>query len=475
MNHKILIVDNEPSICEFFNVLFKKLSLEMGHLFELTTVKSSVEALELIQNKYFGMVIADLKESDGDALQLLQQAKSLYPDVLFLITASADTTEMAVKVIKMGADDYIPKPFSVEHMRNTIVNAFAVKKQSAGNKGNQNQVSGEKEQMVHIIGLADSIKKIEQDILQISHSSAHVLITGDSGTGKEMVARSIHQNSPLKHNVFVAVNCGAIPYTLIESEMFGHKKGSFTGAFADKKGFFEAANGGTLFLDEIGEMPLALQPKLLRVLQEKVVRMVGGIEDKKIKVRLISATNRDLTKMIQTGEFREDLYYRLNVVHIHVPPLRERKEDIPLLVDHFCKKHGISQNLLIPEISDEVMEVFQEYDYPGNVRELENLVERILILREKEGIFPEDVRSFFREIHSVKKEGGQSGSLKFSLPDKGIDLEKEIGDLEKNLIIQALQKTKGFKKGAADLLGLSLRSFRYRLQKYNLDVNEENE
>ena len=474
MNNKVLIVDDEQSICEFFKILFKKLSLEIGHSFELTVIDNGAKALELIQRKHFDMVVSDLKLPDLSGLKLLQRTKSLYPDIIFLMITAFDTTETAVKAMKMGAYDYIPKPFNVTHIKKIITTALNPEKNfnESGDIPSSNPMH--RKDIFSLVGQSEAIKKIQKTIKQISSSSAYVLITGDSGTGKEMIARSIHQHSPLKNNMFVAVNCGAIPDSLIESEMFGHKKGSFTGAVSDKKGFFESANGGTLFLDEIGELPLALQPKLLRVLQEKVVRMVGAVEDKKIEVRLISATNRNLTEMVREGRFREDLFYRLNVVHIHIPSLKERKDDIPLLVKHFFKQYSVRQNLPVPELSDEVMQVFQEYDYPGNVRELENLIERILILREKEQIFPEELRSFLKKTRVVNP-NTQEELLKFSLPEKGMDMEKEIGDLEKSLLVQALERSKGVKKGAADLLGLSLRSFRYRLQKHNLDIDEDSE
>ncbi len=467
MSKKILVVDDEQSIREFFEILIRKMSSEEDYSFEMVSAEDGQKALELMEKQSFDMVISDLKMPRLSGLQLLEKAKLIQPDVVFILITAFDTSEIAVKALKMGAYDYIPKPFNVDEIKLTIFSALSLKKLEVENQQLKRELSQARGKST-LIGQSPIMKKIFKNIQQIAHTTSNVLITGESGTGKEMIARAIHESSFLKDKLFVAVNCGAVPDTLIESEMFGHKKGSFTGAIADKKGFFELADGGALFLDEIGELPLTVQPKLLRALQEKVIRMVGGTSDKKVQLRLITATNRDLEKMVKMGHFREDLFYRLNVVRIHIPPLRERREDIPFFVEHFLKKYSLKLNSPIKTVSTSAMELFKQYDYRGNVRELENLIERVLILGETGEIQAEDVIPFLKKTEP----GGQDiqGVISdFSLPERGMNMEEIVGNLEKTLLIQALQRTGGLKKPAADLLALSLRSFRYRLQKYKLD------
>ena len=455
-------MDMEPSLQEFFKVLFKKMSLsaeEEGLSFSCSLAVDSASARQLLKKQSFDMVISDVSGSpSAPSLDFLKETKSLYPSVIFLIVTDLDSSKMAVKAVKMGALSYIVKPFNTDQIKQVIFSAF---------KESQKTPPTEKPQTVSFIGESSAMKKMMDNIKRISHSTANILITGESGTGKEMAARYIHQQSPLKNKAFVPVNCGAIPENLIESEMFGHKKGSFTGAWQDKKGFFESAQGGVLFLDEIGELPLSLQPKLLRALQEKTIRPVGSVENKKVDVRLISATNRKLEDMIKEGLFREDLFYRLNVIGLHLPPLRERKEDIGVLVEHFIKKFAGRGDKPIKSFSKNLLQKLREYNYPGNVRELENIVERILVLGEAGALsqfnFTKNKASF------PQPSAGGAGRLSLPLPESGLDMEKLVGDLEKDLLNQALQKTRGVKTEAAGLLRLSLRSFRYRLKKYGLE------
>lgn len=470
MYKKILVVDDEQSIREFFQILLKRMSAEGDYQFEMVSAEDGQKALELIEKQSFDVVISDLKMPRLSGLELLKKVKPAQPHIVFILITAFDTSETAVEAMKVGAYDYIPKPFNVDEIKLTILSALNLKKLELENQQLKEELNQEKD-FSTLVGESDSMKKIFKDIERISGSISNVLVTGESGTGKEVIARAVHNNSKLKDRSFIAVNCGAIPDTLIESEMFGHKKGSFTGAVADKKGFFELADGGTLFLDEIGELPLSVQPKLLRALQEKVIRMVGGTTDKKVNVRFITATNRDLEKMVQENTFREDLFYRLNVVRLHIPPLRERKEDIPLFVEHFLKKYSKKLNSPVKTVSDEVMRLFQQYSYPGNVRELENLVERVIILSEDQEIRDTDVLPFLDQGapgQVVKKDS----AFTISLPDEGLDIESTLAVLEKSLLMQALRRTGGMKTSAAELLGLSLRTFRYRLQKYQLDDNE---
>lgn len=469
MYKKILVVDDEQSIREFFQILLKKMSAESDYQFEMVSAEDGQKALELIEKQSFDVVISDLKMPRFSGLELLKRVRPAQPHLVFIMITAFDTSETAVQAMKMGAYDYIPKPFNVDEIKLTVLSALNLKKLEVENQQLRKELNQEKD-FFSLVGQSESMKKIFKDVEQISGSTSNVLITGESGTGKEVIARAVHNNSVLKDKSFVAVNCGAIPDTLIESEMFGHKKGSFTGAVIDKKGFFELANGGSLFLDEIGELPLSVQPKLLRALQEKVIRMVGGTTDKKVDVRFITATNRELEKMVRENTFREDLFYRLNVVRLHIPPLRERKEDIPLFVEHFLKKYSQKLNSPVKTISDEVMLLFQKYNYPGNVRELENLVERLIILSEGQEIKKMDVQPFLQGLSDQEVKKGHA--IPVSLPEQGLDIEETLENLEKSLLIQALQRTEGMKKPAADLLGLSLRTFRYRLQKYQLDDNE---
>lgn len=469
MYKKILVVDDEQSIREFFQILLKRMSAEGDYQFEMVSAEDGQKALELIEKQSFDVVISDLKMPRLSGLELLKKVKPAQPHIVFILITAFDTSETAVQAMKIGAYDYIPKPFNVDEIKLTILSALNLKKLELENQQLKEELNQEKD-FSTLVGESDSMKKIFKDIEQISSSTSNVLITGESGTGKEVIARAVHNNSVLKDKSFVAVNCGAVPDTLIESEMFGHKKGSFTGAVTDKKGFFELADGGTLFLDEIGELPLSVQPKLLRALQEKIIRMVGGTADKKVNVRFITATNRDLEKMVQENTFREDLFYRLNVVRLHIPPLRERREDIPLFVEHFLKKYSKKLNCPVKTVSDGVMPLFQKYNYPGNVRELENLVERVIILSEGQEIRDTDVLPFLHQGDAAQ--GEKKHTFDISLPEQGLDIESTLADLERGLLIQALRRTGGMKTPAAELLGLSLRTFRYRLQKYQLDDNE---
>ena len=463
MNKKILIVDDEPSIREFFQILFSRMSDE-NQAFEVTVAESGEKAFRLLKQKSFDMVISDMKMSGMSGLQLLEKTKALYSNTVFILITAFDTTQTAVQAMKMGAYDYISKPFNVEKIKHVVFSALELKEQSKKNEHNTEEMDG------FLVGRSLSLQKIFKDIQHLAFSSSNILITGESGTGKEMVARLAHNQSALKDQPFVAVNCGAIPDTLIESEMFGHKKGSFTGAVTDKKGFFDLAEGGTLFLDEIGELPLMVQPKLLRALQEKTIRPVGAVKDRKVKVRLITATNRELEKMVALNQFREDLFYRLNVIRINIPPLRERREDISFFVQHFLQKHKKKLKLSIKTISEKAISLLEKYHWPGNVRELENLMERVMILSEGDRIEDSDILSALKE--KTLKPSIAPTELNVSLPDEGLDLTALMDGLEKSLLQKALKKTDGAKTSAAHLLKLSLRSFRYRLQKHHL-LDEE--
>jgi two-component system response regulator PilR (NtrC family) len=365
--------------------------------------------------------------------------------------------------MKMGAYDYITKPFKIDEVRINIAHALRSKVLESENRGLKKELH--RENAVHnLIGNSDSMLKVFDMIGRVANTPSTILVTGESGTGKEMIAKAIHYNGPLKERPFVPVNCGAIPETLMESEMFGHKKGSFTGAVVDKVGLFEHANGGTIFLDEIGELPMSIQVKLLRVIQERIIRRVGSVDDTEVHVRIIAATNRDLADMVKDKTFREDLYYRLNVINIHAPSLRERMDDIEILALHFLKKYNERLNKNITGISAEALEMLKKYDYPGNVRELENIIERTVALEAGNSILPESLPPFVNTLSGRK----MASSNDIQITSDGIDLDKIIGQIEKELLVKAIHAADGVKKRAAKLLNITFRSMRYRVEKHRL-------
>src|ERR1700677_872154 len=333
MKARILVVDDEESIREFLDIMLKKEG------YEVTLAEDGRRAQELIKKKSIDLVISDLQMPNMTGIELLRAVRDQYPEMLFMMITAFGTTETAVEAMKLGAYDYITKPFKIDEVRILINNALKNKRLETENIQLKRELKKENS-FSSIIGNSSAMHKIFDLIQRVSQTATNVLITGESGTGKELIAKAIHYNGPLKDKAFVTINCGAIPENLMESEMFGHKKGSFTGAISDKMGLFEVADQGTLFLDEVGELPLNIQVKLLRAIQERVIRMVGGTDDLKIEVRIVAATNRNLEDMVKQGTFREDLYYRLNVIHIRSPSLRERRDDIPLLAKHFLEKYS---------------------------------------------------------------------------------------------------------------------------------------
>jgi two-component system response regulator PilR (NtrC family) len=396
-----------------------------------------------------------------DGIGLLGKIKEINPDTAVLMMTAFSTAEQAVEAMKLGAYDYISKPFNVEEIKILVKNALEKRSLKKENLRLKREVQ-DRYSFSGMIGKNKKMREVYTIIEKVAPSTANVLILGESGTGKELAARAIHYNSPRRNKPFVAVNCGAIPETLIESELFGHKKGSFTGAIADRAGLFEQAEGGTLFLDEIGELPLQLQAKLLRVLQEKEFRRIGGIEDKKTDVRIVAASNRDMDEQVREGSFREDLFYRLNVVQVRMPALREVPEDIPLLVEHFFKKFlpsSTGEELITPG----AMKALMAYPFPGNVRELENLVERCIVLGNStidEECLPEKVFGYQRVIQNNDD---------FEIPEDGMNLEAYLDGIEKKILLKALERSGGVKKKAAEILGLTFRSMRYRLAKFGMD------
>ena len=464
MKSKILVVDDEESIREFLDIMLRKEG------YDVTCAEDGQKAIETLKKKSFEMIISDLQMPNVTGIELLKHVKDTSPDIIFMMITAFGTTESAVEAMKMGAYDYITKPFKIDEVRLNIANALRSQNLEVENRTLKREM-GKEYSFQSFIGNSDPMHRIFDLIKRVSLTPTNVLITGDSGTGKEMVAKAIHFNGPLKERPFVTINCGAIPESLMESEMFGHKKGSFTGAVVDKVGLFEVASGGTLFLDEVGELPVSIQVKLLRSIQEKVIRRVGAIEDINVDVRIIAATNRDLEKMVTEGTFRQDLFYRLNVINIVTPSLRDRVDDIPLLANYFLKKYNDRLSKNIASINTEAMAMLKKYDYPGNVRELENIIERTVALEGGAEILPESLPPFVNTPSGRK----MASSHEIEVTEDGIDLDKVMGQIEKELLIKAIHTAGGVKKRGAKLLGITFRSMRYRVEKYSLGTIGDDE
>lgn len=464
MKPRILVVDDEESIREFLDIMLRKEG------YEVTCVEDGQKAIDILKKKSFDLLISDLQMPNVTGIELLKHCREAYPDLLFMMITAFGTAESAVEAMKMGAYDYITKPFKIDEVRINIANALRSRNLEVENRVLRKELQKEYS-FQNLVGNSEAMHKIFELIRKVSDSPTNVLVTGESGTGKEMVAKAIHYNSPLKDRPFVSVNCGAIPENLVESELFGHKKGSFTGAISDKDGLFEVADGGTLFLDEIGELPLSSQVRILRAIQEKTVRRVGGTEDIKVEVRIIAATNRDLEQMVQQGTFRQDLYYRLNVINIRTPPLRERRDDIPLLAGHFLQKYSERFSKQIQTISKEAMDLLKKYDFPGNVRELENIIERTVALESGATVLPESLPQFVNTPTGRKMVSSDG----IEITDEGIDLQKVLDQLEKELLVKAIHQASGVKKRAAKLLGITFRSMRYRVEKFSLGKVDDDE
>jgi len=449
--NKILIVDDEQSMRELLSILLRKEG------YDVVTAENGSNALKAVQREIFDLVITDLKMPQFDGMALLKSIKEVSPDTIVIIITAFGTSEGAERARNLGAYDYIGKPFNNDEIKLVIHNALEkrhLRKENILLKREIESRSG----FEYFVGKSPSMERIFSLIRQVADTKSTVLITGESGTGKELVARALHTHSTRKNNPFVTVNCGALPETLLESELFGYMKGAFTGAVSNKQGLFEAANGGTIFLDEISATTPSLQIKLLRVLQEREFKRVGGTADIKVDVRVLAASNSDLQQDVAKGSFREDLYYRLNVIPIHLPPLRERKEDIPLLINYFLK--NVSSGKAPKNISPEAMNRMLNYRWPGNVRELENAIERLNILASGDTIRIEHIPD------NISLSPTCADLIPLDIPETGINLELLLQNAERTLLFKALDLSGGVKTEAARLLGLSFRSFRHRLQKY---------
>ncbi len=472
---KILVVDDEQSMREFLAICLRR----AGH--EVTLARTGAEALDHLRASPIDLVVTDLKMPGGlDGLGLLTQIKSgtlqrtvpagappgalIDPEVI-LVTAFA-TADTALAAMKQGAYDYLIKPFQVDEINAVISRALEKRALVEDNLALRDQLAG-RARLAQLLGKSRSMQKVFELITKIHSVKTSVLITGESGTGKELVARALHSEGARAKMPFIAVNCGAIPEELMESELFGHRRGSFTGAVVDKRGLFQEADGGTLFLDEIGELSLGLQVKLLRALQERKVKQVGGVEEVEVDVRVIAATNRDLEMEVSRSAFRADLYYRLNVIELRLPPLRHRKEDIPLLAEHFLKRFSAEHGRLA-KLSVEAMRRLESYEFPGNVRELENIIERAVALSSSAVIGVSDLP----EVKATKLAASQPSG---ALPAEGVDLDQLVSDYERTWVLRALEQTAGVRKRAATLLGISFRSLRYRLEKLGIEKGEDDE
>lgn len=462
MNARLLVVDDEQSIREFLRLLFE----EQGY--RVTAAGSVTEARERINRQDFDLILSDILMPDGNGLDLLREIRQAQPNTAVIMMTAYTSNKSAIEAMKLGAFSYLSKPFEVEELKVVVAKALESTGLASENQYLRRELE-QKYEFSNIIGKSPEMQEIFSLIKRVARTNSTVLIRGESGTGKELIARAIHFASRRSVKRILSINCGALPENLLESELFGHEKGAFTGAIGAKKGLFQEANGGTLFLDEVGEMTPSMQVKLLRVLQERKVRKVGGATEEPVDVRIIAATNRDLAESIKIGDFREDLYYRINVIPIHLPPLRRRREDIPLLAEHFLAKYTASLEIDAKPISSEAIRVLEGYRWPGNVRELENVIERALALSTAESLTTADL-----PLAMVQGEERLPGS-DARLPDEGLDLEAYLDGVRGRLMQQALERASGVQTRAADLLGMTFRSFRYYAKKLGLTGSGEEE
>jgi len=453
---RIVIVDDEKDMRSFLEILLRRSG------YSVMSFPLAERALDYCRSNPFDLVVTDIRMPGMDGVELLKELKTIDDSVPVIMITAYASIDTAIEAMKAGAYDYLTKPFKIEEIKLNIAKALKFRELKAENRLLKEKIRSQYG-LKSIISRSPLMEDIFRVIKGVAATKTSVLITGESGTGKELVARAVHYEGEPENTRFVAINCGAIPANLMESELFGHMRGAFTGAVADKEGLIEQADGGTLFLDEITEMPLQLQVKLLRFLQERTFRRVGGNEDIAVDLRVIAASNKVMESEIKAERFREDLYYRLNVIHIEVPPLRERISDIPLLSGFFLQKYAGKHNKAINGISKEAVESLLAQSYPGNIRELENIIERAVALETTDKL---TVASLPLPAH--EKESLPSSGYDLKVTDSGIDLEKTVEDIEKEIISSAMKKAGGVKTRAAELLGLSFRSMRYKLSKYEI-------
>ncbi len=456
----ILVVDDELSMRELLEYMLNKEG------YEVTCAENGRKAIRLLEKNQYDLLLCDIKLGDISGLDVLRASKKSNQDTVVILISAYASTETAVEAMNEGAYDYVPKPFDKDELIHTVAKALDIRTVEHEKELLDDQLK-ENLHFGLLVGTSPAMRHIYKLIVQVAKTKTNVLITGESGTGKELIAKAVHQESDRNDQPFVVINCGGIPETLMESELFGHKKGSFTGATSDKKGLFEEAHRGTIFLDEIGELSLPIQVKLLRAVQEKVFKAVGGTEDISVDIRILSATNKNLEKEVIAGNFREDLFYRLNVIEIKVPPLRERKADLRSLAQYFLEKYSNEMGKTITKFSSYAIDMLNKYDFPGNIRELENLLERSVALSTTNIILPD---SLALSIHKRRWIEGFKGR-RFDLDEvsQGVSLDTILEEIERAYLKKALDCTNGNKNKAAELLGISFRSLRYRLDKLRVE------
>ena len=455
----ILVVDDELSMREFLEILLTKEG------YSVSCAANGEEACTILDREIFDLVIADIRMDNIDGIAVLRKVKEVNSETPVIIISAFATAETAVEAMKDGAYDYVPKPFNTGEFKKIVRDALHKKTVSRGE-----EEDGLKKgyHFDCLIGESPQMKRIYDLIKRVADTKTNILISGESGTGKELVARAIHGQSQRKDKSFVVINCAGIPETLIESELFGHKKGAFTGASTDKAGLFEAADGGTVFFDEIGELSPAIQVKLLRVIQERTFTRIGETEERKVDVWFISASNKNLEQEVMAGNFREDLFFRLNVIEISIPPLRERKGDLPLLANHFLGKYSNELGKDIKKVSTYAMDILSQYLFPGNVRELENIIERSVALETSNIVLPQSLTlSDFKKVR-IKEDRRHT-----DLDPDGIKLDKVMAEIEMDFVVKAIEMAHGSKQRAAELLGINMRSLRYRLDKLGLEPSTD--
>ncbi len=454
MIERVLVVDDDQSLREFLTITLGRDG------FEVVAAASGPEALKAMAEAPADLALVDLKMPGMDGLETLRRLKELSETVAVVIVTAFATTETAIQALKEGAYDYLIKPFKIDELKLVVRKALEERRLRWENQRLRREVEL-RYTLGNMVGKSSKVQELFATISRLAESRATVLLTGESGTGKTLLAKTIHFNSSRKNGPFVAVNCAAIPTELMESELFGHVRGAFTGAIANKQGLFETADGGTLLLDEISEMSTHLQAKLLRVLEDREVRPVGGTKPVRVEVRIVAATNRDLAQAMARGAFREDLFYRLNVISVALPSLRERREDIPLLTNHFLQKFTELAGAATKMLSPEALACLEAYAWPGNIRELENVIERAMTLEPGPIIRPESLPDSLRQPRPPD-------AFHVDFPPEGIDLDRLMEQIERDLIRRALDRVDGVQSRAAQLLGTGFRSFRYRLQKYGM-------
>jgi two-component system, NtrC family, response regulator PilR len=453
---RILVVDDERSMRELLAIVLRREG------YEVLLAENGKSAVDTLEREQVDLLISDIKMPDLSGVEVLRAAKRIDPDILGIMITAFASTDTAVEAMRLGACDYLSKPFDIDLLK------MKVREKIENRQLRQENVLlkrtlGLSHQFANIVGRSDKMLEVFKMIETVARTNSTILLTGESGTGKGLVAQAIQFHSLRREKPMVSLNCGAVPENLLESELFGHMRGAFTGADANKKGLLEVAEKGTIFLDEIAEMSPVMQVKFLRVLQERRFRRVGGLEELTADIRVIAATNQDLSKAVADGRFREDLFYRINVIPIALPPLRERREDIPLLAEHFLAKYNEQMEKQISGVSREAMDLLVHHEWPGNIRELENAMERAVALESTPAILPDSLPG------TVRVDGAKTAPVPTEeLPESGFDLEAHVQGIERGYIAEALRRAGGVQVKAADLLGMSFRSFRYYVKKYNL-------